>query len=307
VVSAFSLDGKITAPAQGGQPDATPIDTTQYTGTIAWQTAGGAPHSGVFAPSTVYKAVVTLTANTGYTFDGVAANSFAYTGATAIANAANSGTVTITFPATAAAVVSAFSLDGKITAPARYAQPDATPIDTEQYTGTIAWQTANGTSHSGAFAPSTVYKAAVTLTAKTGYTFDGVAANSFTCTGAAEISHAANSGTVTITFPKTADPDPNTDITIGAPSVKLYRDNGTVPLAHKGSTEISSGTGIVTVRIDPGTYAEINWYLNGAIASQAQGKTSIAFSKQTTGSYLITVEAVQGDVKQSGAHTFVVK
>jgi hypothetical protein len=48
----------------------------------------------------VYKAVVSLTAKSGFTFAGVAENSFTHSGATSVANAANSGTVTITFPAT---------------------------------------------------------------------------------------------------------------------------------------------------------------------------------------------------------------
>jgi hypothetical protein len=85
--------------------------------------------------------VVTLAVKTGYTFNGVAADSFTYTGVAQISNAANSGIVTITFPATAASgtVVNAFSLDGKVTAPVRGATPVTAFSDTEQYTGTIAW------------------------------------------------------------------------------------------------------------------------------------------------------------------------
>jgi hypothetical protein len=49
----------------------------------------------------VYKAVVTLAAQSGYTFSGVASGAFTYTGV-AVTNAANSGSVVITFPATAA-------------------------------------------------------------------------------------------------------------------------------------------------------------------------------------------------------------
>jgi hypothetical protein len=152
-----------------------------------------------------------------------------------------------------------------------------------------------------------VYKAVVTLTAKAGWTFDGVGANSFIYTGAVEISNAANSGTVTITFPATAAEDPNTGIPIGSPSVKLYRDGGTTPLEQNGNTTISSGTGVFTVSIDEGSYSAIAWTVNGNAASQAQGKTSITLSKRTAGKYLVTVEATpQGGAKQSGAHTFTV-
>jgi hypothetical protein len=77
VVSAFSLDGLVTAPVRG------------------------AAHTGAFAASTVYRAVLTLAAKSGYTFTGVVSDTFTYTGA-AVTNAANSGTVTIVFPATGA-------------------------------------------------------------------------------------------------------------------------------------------------------------------------------------------------------------
>jgi hypothetical protein len=220
--------------------------------------------------------------------------------------------VTITFPETEAdepepAVVSALSLDGLVTAPGKGASPDTTAINEAQYTGTIAWQTSGGASHTGAFAASTVYKAVVTLTAKTGYTFTGVEADTFTYTGAA-VTNAADSGTVTITFLETAAEDPNTGIPIGNPSVKLYRDGGTTPLQQNGNTTISSGTGIFTVSIDGGSYSAIAWTVNGNAASQAQGKTALVLSKQTAGTYLITVEATpQGGVKQSGAHTFTVE
>jgi hypothetical protein len=209
VVSAFSLDGKVTVPVKGAIPDTTAIDEDQYTGSIAWQTSGGAAHTGAFAAAAVYKAVVTLAAKTGYTFTGVAADSFTYTGAASVTNAVNSGTVTVTFPATAEeggsepAVVSAFSLDNKVTAPVKGAIPDTTAINEDQYTGSIAWQTSGGAAYTGAFAAAAVYKAVVTLAAKTGYTFTGVGADSFTYTGAT-VTNAANSGTVTVTFPATA-------------------------------------------------------------------------------------------------------
>ncbi|GAB6390787.1 MAG: leucine-rich repeat protein [Treponematales bacterium] len=103
VVSLLNLTGAVTAPVKDAVPDTTAIDTAQYTGTVAWQNAGGAVFTGnTFAASTVYKAVVTLTAKSGFTFAGVRPHSFTCTGATRVTNTAGSGTVTITFPATAA-------------------------------------------------------------------------------------------------------------------------------------------------------------------------------------------------------------
>jgi formylglycine-generating enzyme required for sulfatase activity len=60
--------------------------------------------SGKFILSTVYQAVINLAAKTGYTFDGVGADSFIYDGATSVTNEAGNGdtiTVTISFPETA--------------------------------------------------------------------------------------------------------------------------------------------------------------------------------------------------------------
>jgi hypothetical protein len=318
-VTAFNLTEFVTRPVKNRAPDTTAINEAQYTGVIVWQTQDGAPVTANFAASTVYKAVVTLSAKSGWTFDGVAADSFSYTltGVT-VTNTTGSTTVTvmITFPATTGAddpdPVTAFNLTGLVTAPARGETPDTTAIDEAQYTGSIAWQNSTGAAHSGAFAASTVYKAEVTLTAKTGWTFTGVGKDSFTYSGATLVTNAAGSGVVTITFPETeggSDPDTNTEIPIGNPSVALYLDANQTSLTHNGSTDIDSGAGIFTVSIDDsGSYDEIIWYLNGNPQIQAQDQTSIVLSKQTPGTCLVTVEATPAEgTKNSGAHTFVVR
>jgi uncharacterized protein YijF (DUF1287 family) len=379
----LNLVGKIIAPVKGATTVTTAINAAQYTGTVTWQKTNGSAHSGAFAASTVYEAVIRLTAKAGYAFTGVEANSFHHAKATSVTNAAGDGTtitVIITFMATAAdpgadpgtdpgadpgtddpgtdpgadpgtddpgtdpgadpgtddpgtdpgvdpgtddpgtddpgtddpgtdpgtddppdttlpapvtgvtrtagngqvtlawtnpadpdlasveiswtpgngtvsvadaltytatgltngrtytfilkavntagnrsagasitatprATVSALNLTTLVAKPAKAATPVATEINTYQYTGTVAWQKANGSAHSGAFAASTVYKAVVGLTAKTGYTFTGVEANSFRYTGATSVTNAAGNGTtisVTISFPKT-EANPGTD------------------------------------------------------------------------------------------------
>jgi hypothetical protein len=100
VVNILTLDTKVTAPVVVEVPKTTAIDTIQYTGKVEWKTeTNGAFSGGIFAPSTVYKALVTLSVKAGYTFTGVLANSFTYTGAS-VSNSVNSGTVTITFSKT---------------------------------------------------------------------------------------------------------------------------------------------------------------------------------------------------------------
>jgi hypothetical protein len=70
---------------------------------------------------------------------------------------------------------------------------------TSQYTGTVTWAPALT---DGKFAISTAYTATITLTAKEGFTFTGVAADFFTVANAAA-TNAANSGVVTAVFPAT--------------------------------------------------------------------------------------------------------
>jgi len=91
----------LTAPVTGQAPLAT-ITTTQYTGTVSWQTAAGAAAGSTFAASTAYTATITLTPLTGYTVTGVAKNSYTVTGAT-VTNNVNSGVAKAVFSSTAAA------------------------------------------------------------------------------------------------------------------------------------------------------------------------------------------------------------
>lgn len=93
------LTDKLTAPATGGTPETAINDDAQYTGVVSWN-----DNPSTFLGGTAYTATVTLTAKSGYTFDGVAQDAFTYSGAT-VTNTVGSGNtmiVTIEFPATAA-------------------------------------------------------------------------------------------------------------------------------------------------------------------------------------------------------------
>jgi hypothetical protein len=217
MVNDLNLTGTCTAPVTGVNPvSSLNLTTTQYTaGNIRWS-----PDHTTFASGTIYTAAVTLNAAAGYTFAGV--SSFTYTGSSVII-VTNSGTavdIEITFPITAT-TVSVTSLNGKVTAPVTGDTPVTTAIDTGQYTGTVAWTKDDDSSFSGSFLFGTIYKAVVTLSAKTGFTFTGVAADSFTYTDVtgAIVTNAVNSGTVTIRFPVTG-PIPISDqaglVAIGA-------------------------------------------------------------------------------------------
>jgi hypothetical protein len=106
----------------------------------------------------------------------------------------------------------------------------------------------------------------------------------------------------------TFDPDPNTGIPIGNPSLRMYLDGGTVPLEADGRTSIDYGQGTYIVSIAEGTYTSIVWYLNGNKAAEGADKTSLTLSRRSGGTYRITVEATPAaGVKNTGAHTFVIE
>lgn len=87
-----------------------------------------------------------------------------------------------------------------IPAPVARKYPAKVVQESRQFTGTVAWSPS-----AVAFNYATVYTATITLKAKVGYTFDGVAENFFTAAGAASVSNAANSGVVTAVYPATAE------------------------------------------------------------------------------------------------------
>jgi hypothetical protein len=202
----------VTAPVNGETPITGITENDQYSGNVAWS-----PVHSTFAAVTQYTATITLTPKADYTLQGVGANFFTVEGAVTVSNSVNSGVVTAVFPATAATVVNITAIEG-VTAPANGAAPVTGITENEQYSGIISWKNANGETLSGNFAAVTVYTATITLTAKHGYTLEGVAADFFTVTGATTVSNSADSGVVTAAFPATAaTPITNPEINITAP------------------------------------------------------------------------------------------
>ncbi len=191
----ISVINGVTPPACGETPVSVITANAQFTGTVTWNESPS-----TFAANKVYTAMIELTPKSGYTLDGVADNFFTVSGASVVVNDADSGIITAEFPATGSApptVVNIKAISG-VKAPVRDAVPLTAITETAQYTGTIIW--------SGSpvkFAASTVYTATITLTAKSGYTFNGISANYFTVSGATTVTNSANSGVITAVFPAT--------------------------------------------------------------------------------------------------------
>jgi hypothetical protein len=255
-ISILAIPG-VAAPVRNVTPVLTVTETDQYTGTVTWL-----PADSPYAASTVYTATITLTAKPGFTLNGVAANSFTVAGATTT-NAINSGVVTAVFPVTEAVIVSIVAIPG-VTVPMRAGVPDLLVTETEQFTGTVAWSPS-----SNPYAASTVYTATITLTAKSGYTLTGVAANTFTVDGATTVSNPVDSGVVTAVFPATsAAPLARVELGAAADYVIL-------------AETLISTTGVTHVTGDLGLSPAATSYITGF---DLVGATGYATSSLVTGS-----------------------
>jgi hypothetical protein len=241
--------------------------------------------------------VVNLTAKAGFTFAGVNANSFSYDGTATVINPAGSGnaiTVTISFPETAPPdPVNALDLTALVIAPVKYEAPNITTINTAQYEGAITWQPAGSP-----FAPSTIYQAVINLTAKTGYTFAGLGANSFTYTGATATNPAGSGTTLTVTigFPATADPH----------TIILDPDAG-----DEAFSQVSfniSGTATQTLAVVAGLgYANPRWFVDGDLKGTADTITiDAADYSDSPGVHNLTLLITKSGVSWSKEITFTV-
>ena len=252
-VNIAAIEG-VVQPVTGASPVSEITAGEQYAGTVAWTPAV----TGTFSASTPYTATITLTAKDGYTFDGVAENFFTVANAAAT-NAAGSGVITAVFPATEPEKVSIATIEG-VAQPVTGASPVSAITAGEQYTGTVVWSPAVA----GAFAASTPYTATITLTAKDGYTFEGVAENFFTVANAAA-TNAAGSGVITAVFPATAPEDIIISIT-------------TQPAAAISVTEGATSASIsVTASVTGGKNPNYLWYSN-TVNSNAGGTATGSIS-----------------------------
>jgi hypothetical protein len=109
----------------------------------------------------------------------------------------------------------------------------ASSITTAQYNGTVAWSP----TVSGTFAAGTDYTATINLTAKPGYTLEGVTPNFFTVAGANPVINAADSGVVTAKFPGAYNPQ---DL---ANSINTKLSDGDITATASGGVVTVTGGG----------------------------------------------------------------
>ncbi|MCL2499654.1 MAG: stalk domain-containing protein [Defluviitaleaceae bacterium] len=150
---------------------------------------------------------------------------------------------------------------GGVTAPVAGQVPVTVITETDQFTGTVTW---NGSPAS--FAHGTAYTATITLTPKTGFTLNGVAADFFTVSGATTVSNPANSGVVTAVFPSTAAQTYLVTVSstgTGATSGGNFEQGATV--------SISAGT-------PPNGYQFVNWTASPAVSFADDTNPSTTFN-----------------------------
>jgi len=123
-----------------------------------------------------------------------------------------------------------------VTKPVAGETPATAITNSEQYTGTVSWSPAIT---GGKFAPLTDYTATITLTAKAGYTFNGVPENFFTVADTSTAAtNPANSGVITAVFPKTG----SITINIAAIQGVTVPVNGATPVTEITPTDQYTGT-----------------------------------------------------------------
>lgn len=141
-----------------------------------------------------------------------------------------------------------------VVVPVRGEVPATTAIDTGQYTGTISWSPADNP-----FAATTVYTATIVLTAKDGFTMNGVPANFFTVPGAVTVTNPENSGDIVAEFPATGEV-PDIDVNFLS-AVQIGGANGT-----------ADSTGLtLTFDDDPATLTVDNITVTGATKGSLSG------------------------------------
>ena len=191
-------------------------------------------------------------------------------------NAVNTGAVAAVFPATGATlptVINIAAISG-VTAPVTGATPDATITASAQYTGSVAWSPVVAST----FVGSTVYTATITLTAKSGFTLTGVAADFFTVAGATSHTNPINSGVVTAIFPAT-----------GATAIPVTG----VSLNKSTTTLIAAATEQLIETVVPANASNtaVTWSTNSDSASVNSTGLVTAYAP---GSATITVTTVDG-------------
>jgi len=177
-----------------------------------------------------------------------------------------------------------------LTVPAAGGFPVTAVTGTGQYTGTVSWEPGHDP-----FQGETIYTATITLTAKAGFTFDGVAADFFTVEGAETVYNGADSGVVTAVFPATeAAPEPqyitvtSTGPVNGATGVSLKPD---ITITFSENVAADTGYGGIKLEDTGSNTMSISKNISGKVLTVTP---DVNLSYSTTYRVTVPAEAVKG-------------
>lgn len=230
----------LTAPVAGATPgNAATTDTRYSVVNTMWDPEPGS----TFAENTVYSAVITLEAKSGYQFTADTVFRVGGKAATVLTRSAEEAKISYTFPATEslAEPISAAALS--LAAPVAGAVPGkATTTDTQYSIVSTVWNPAPGSK----FAENTVYKAEITVKAKTGYVFTNATVYRVGGKTATLVARSAQEAKISVSFPATAK----------LPTVAIRNNPGT--------RTVNYGDGIffVAVHTDLPAGAQIRWFVD---------------------------------------------
>ena len=142
-----------------------------------------------------------------------------------------------------------------VTAPVTGETPVSATTAGTGYTGAVTWAS-SGAALSGTFAAATAYTATITLTPTSGYTLTGVAANSFSVTGATSVTNSANSGVITAVFAATgagaASKVAITRASVGTARRSAFTTQPQITIQDSSGNTVTSSTALVTATVSSG-------------------------------------------------------
>lgn len=199
VITVSNIPGVIP-PATGEVPVRDIRWNAQYNLTVSWSPTV----ADTFDAATQYAAKITLRALSLYSFTAVPADFFKVAGAITVRNKEGSGVVTAVFPRTGESAPVAVTVPN-FTLPAPAAGGIlARTIETAQYTGWVQWwKGVLVNPFDDIFQSGTTYGATIYLTAKPGFTLEGVPEDFFELPEAAVVRFSSGFNLIILRFPAT--------------------------------------------------------------------------------------------------------
>lgn len=238
-IDSVSITG-LTAPVAGATPGNASTTDTQYSiVNTMWDPEPGS----TFAENTVYSAVITLEAKSGYQFAAETVFRVGGKTATVVTRSAEEAKISYTFPATESLADPIYAAALSLAVPVAGAIPgNAATTDTQYSIVSTVWMPAHG----GRFAENTAYSAVITLKAKSGYQFSAGTVFRVGGKAATVLARSAEEAKISVSFPAT----------LKIPTLAI-RNN-------PGSRTVNYGDGIffVAVYTDLPDGAQIRWFVD---------------------------------------------